>query len=293
MSGMSAAHLLAEEGCEVTVIEGRDRIGGRIQSDRSLSIPVDLGASWIHGPKGNPITELADEIGLKRIPTDDSYVMRGKGGRRINEMLAPDLNELEIMTSYGAGSDQMNIREVEARDEKYGDGYDGRDVKFKNGYDQIFKSLTGEYRVLLSEKVQKIAYGSAGVTITSSSDSHDYDAVIVTVPLGVLEKGSIAFNPPLPTQKQKAIQRMGMGLLDKLYLEFEDVFWDKKKTWIYTPENDLPHGTFNVWLNFAKYLDVPIIMAFNGASPALELSKRSDDDLLEMALKTLKEAYAS
>ena len=53
--------------------------------------------------------------------------------------------------------------------------------------------------------------------------------VIVTVPLGVLKKGSITFSPPLPAAKQAAIAALGMGLLDKVALVFriDDIFWDK------------------------------------------------------------------
>ena len=42
------------------------------------------------------------------------------------------------------------------------------------------------------------------------------EAVLVTVPLGVLKQGSIAFQPPLPPRKQDAIARMGFGILNKV-----------------------------------------------------------------------------
>lgn len=41
------------------------------------------------------------------------------------------------------------------------------------------------------------------------------EAALVTVPLGVLKKGSINFQPPLPSRKQEAIDRMGFGILNK------------------------------------------------------------------------------
>ena len=41
------------------------------------------------------------------------------------------------------------------------------------------------------------------------------DAVLVTVPLGVLKHGSIEFSPPLPQRKLEAIKRLGFGLLNK------------------------------------------------------------------------------
>ena len=72
ISGLAAAEqLVGEFGLhEVTVLESRDRVGGRIQTSRALGSPVDLGASWIHGITGNPITALAAKYGATTAPTD-------------------------------------------------------------------------------------------------------------------------------------------------------------------------------------------------------------------------------
>ena len=291
MSGLSAAHLLTNEGRDVTVFEGRDRIGGRIWTDRSLGAAVDLGATWIHGPIGNPITALADKAGLKRVKTDDTSIMRGKNGRRIWQLFGPRwMPAVVLETSMGVEMDKINQEEVEAAFNTYGLGYEGPDVKFPNGYDEVFSSLAGDYEVRLSSTVQRITYSNTGVSIEVQG-AYAFDAVIVTVPLGVLKQGSIAFDPPLSSAKKAAISRMGMGTLDKLYLLFEDVFWDEDVTTILTPKNELPRGQFNYWVNFKKYLDVPILLAFNAATQARELSDKSDEVLINRALRTLDIAY--
>lgn len=70
IAGLAAARDLTSRGFRVTVIEGRDRIGGRIWTDRSLGgIPLDLGASWIHGVKGNPVAQLARRFKITTVPT--------------------------------------------------------------------------------------------------------------------------------------------------------------------------------------------------------------------------------
>ena len=67
IAGLGAARQLLAAGHEVVVLEGRDRIGGRIwTSERWAGAPMDLGASWIHGIEDNPITALADQFGVKR-----------------------------------------------------------------------------------------------------------------------------------------------------------------------------------------------------------------------------------
>ncbi len=61
ISGLAAARELRGLGHPVTVLEARDRVGGRIWTDEH---GVDLGAHWIHGTDGNPITELVEELGI-------------------------------------------------------------------------------------------------------------------------------------------------------------------------------------------------------------------------------------
>ena len=55
---------MKSQGFQVTILEARDRIGGRIYTDKTLGFPVDLGASWIHGIQNNPIGKLAHDFNI-------------------------------------------------------------------------------------------------------------------------------------------------------------------------------------------------------------------------------------
>ena len=63
IAGLAAAKNLTNAGYNVTILEARNRLGGRLWTDRkTLSIPADLGAGWIHNANGNnPITALAKQ----------------------------------------------------------------------------------------------------------------------------------------------------------------------------------------------------------------------------------------
>ena len=64
VSGLTAARRLRLLGWDVVVLESRDRIGGRTHTIDLAGHPLDLGASWIHGPVGNPLMAYLDQAGL-------------------------------------------------------------------------------------------------------------------------------------------------------------------------------------------------------------------------------------
>lgn len=86
MSGLACARRLAAAGAETIVLEARDRIGGRIRTDRRWSgLPVDLGASWIHGVTGNPVAALAREAGARHVATSyEASIAYGPGGDAVD-----------------------------------------------------------------------------------------------------------------------------------------------------------------------------------------------------------------
>ena len=288
ISGLAAAKVLADAGKSVTVFEARDRIGGRVWTNHDLGASLDLGASWIHGVKGNPLTKIADNLKLERLPTSDSSVVRGQNGRKMGFFSTPSalLEEIEIQTAFGAHEDVLDPSVLGK-----GDGYRGHDVIFKDGYSAIFAGLKGGYGLELNRTLTRAQYSGDQVQLSFvEGEVHACDAVVITVPLGVLKRDAIAFNPPLPEATRDAIERIGMGVLDKLYLRFEEAFWDDK-SWILTLRDDLPLGQFTQWMNLEKYLGEPILCAFNGGAAALSLADKSDEQVLETALETLRAAY--
>lgn len=87
VAGLAAAATLRAAAVPVTVLEARNRIGGRVWTDRSLGgVPLDMGASWIQGTRGNPLTALADAQNIPRVATDaEDAVVYAPDGTRLSE----------------------------------------------------------------------------------------------------------------------------------------------------------------------------------------------------------------
>jgi monoamine oxidase len=81
-AGLGAAKEAKSQNCTVTVLEARNRLGGRINTETmGASLKVDMGASWIHGigpglgdnekykGKQNPIYTLALDSKIATVAT--------------------------------------------------------------------------------------------------------------------------------------------------------------------------------------------------------------------------------
>ncbi|KAI9737630.1 MAG: hypothetical protein M1818_005634 [Claussenomyces sp. TS43310] len=113
-----------------------------------------------------------------------------------------------------------------------------RNLYMKGGYDKIVdwtaRPLLQDLETIrLGELVKDIQWDvhDESVVVHSvnggQSNSYTADAVIVTVPLGVLRRNMITFDPPLPLAIQTGIKSFSYGALGKVFVEFSEVFWSK------------------------------------------------------------------
>ena len=223
---MMAAYQLSRSGKKVTVIEARDRIGGRIHTlnNSSFSSEVELGAEFIHG--NLPFTlQLLQEAGIKYYPAGGEMwqASNGKLSRRSWDMpgwgeLMTALDDLKedisiaafLENNFGASqyaqlrasvigfiagydtADPEKASTFALRTEWQQDDEDDQ-YRISGGYRQLIAYLEKQCRVngvefLLSTPVKHVDWTNSGVKVTvQSSDLYLGDTVVIAVPLGVLK----------------------------------------------------------------------------------------------------------
>ncbi|XP_067026364.1 uncharacterized protein [Acropora muricata] len=81
ISGIAAAKILSDNGInDFLILEGTDRIGGRMRKRTFHNTTIEMGANWIQGEKGNPIEELAERCGLEGKTENRDFVIRNESG---------------------------------------------------------------------------------------------------------------------------------------------------------------------------------------------------------------------
>ncbi len=327
IAGLAAAKTLKQANYEVTVIESQEKVGGRLRRDRSLGVPFDEGASWIHGPKHNPITNLAYNAGASNYLTDDeSLIIYDQNGKPYEDKYAekeyknyenalekvqssgsinksfqevfnslyPDkandplwLYMLSAYLEFDTGSDISELSSHQIDDDEV---FKGKDVIITNGYDTVANYLAKGLRIQLNEKATAIKYAS-GIRVETAMANYDADYVIVTVPLGVLKAGHINFDPVLPTHKQNAINQIKMSAVNKFLLVFNTCFWDKDIQYIgYTPS---VKGKFNYFVNVNKFLSGNALMTFAFGNYGKLTETLSDTEIIQEIMGHLKVIYGN
>ncbi len=97
-AGLTAARRLSEAGKSVVVLEARDRIGGRIWTERlSDGTPVDRGGAWL-APKHDRMFALANEVGVSTYKTwvKGAHLLIDHGRTRRYTGLIPKISPLAV-----------------------------------------------------------------------------------------------------------------------------------------------------------------------------------------------------
>jgi monoamine oxidase len=179
--------------------------------------------------------------------------------------------------------------EVSLLEHDKGLGFAGHDRVFPDGYAQVTERLAVGSEILLGHEVEQVDYSGARVDVLTNRGSFHASHVLVTVPLGVLQAGRVAFNPRLPKAKRDAMRRMRMGVFNKVFLKFDSVFWDPEDEligYIGSEDDDWPEI-----VNFHKIAGLPLLLAFSAGTAGEKNELRSDVELVACLMDCLRKMY--
>lgn len=333
LSGLAAARELQRNGADVLVLEARDRVGGRVcTSSKWRGMPLDMGASWIHGQRGNPLTRLADEIGAPRVATSyERSTVYSAGGVPLSVAHERELNRLSrsvsnlVRKAQNKDPDRSVWKTVQPLLLQYRDSpmsrfliqyilsseieqeyagaverlsthwFDddkalrGGDVLFPQGFASLTDHLANGLKVECSQVVTTLHWDGADARIHTDKSEFRANHVIITLPLGVLKAGSVRFEPGLPPGKKKAISKLGMGVLNKCYLRFNQVFWPKDVDWLGFVSSR--RGAWDTWVSLKRATKLPILLGFTAADRGRKMESWTDQRIVASAMETLRKMF--
>ena len=321
VAGLAAASRL--RNCEITLLEARDRFGGRILSTLDNNQLFELGAEFVHG-QSKSLLKVIDEAGLKTVPASELNRVAENGEFRevdvwekfgkliervdpkspdqsflafLNGQFLPEPDRgmmLAFATGFNAAhADRLSthslLRAEYAADQMGGD----KQSRIVQGYGALVEHLLSKVQenkvgLVTHTVVREIHWQSGSVEVDAirngEEETFSADALIVTLPLGVLKAGTVKFQPPL-IEKQEAMNGLEFGNVVKITLAFRDRWWNPPDFgFVHALEESIP-----TWWTDPRG---PILTGWAGGAKADQLIGHDREKLAELALDILARVFS-
>uniref|UniRef100_A0AAX7TPT7 CW-type domain-containing protein n=1 Tax=Astatotilapia calliptera TaxID=8154 RepID=A0AAX7TPT7_ASTCA len=174
--------------------------------------------------------------------------------------------------------------------------FSGDHTLLTKGYSVLLYKLAEGLDIHTKCPVQAIDYSGDVVKVTSSDGSQwTAQKVLVTVPLTLLQRNLIQFNPPLPERKLKAIHSLGAGIIEKISLQFPYRFWDKKiqgaDYFGHIPPGLEKRGMFSVFYDLDPQRKQAVLMSIISGDAVSSVRDMEDKEVVDECMRVLRELF--
>jgi monoamine oxidase/CRP-like cAMP-binding protein len=241
---------------------------------------------------------LADEMwdrleALRRQETEDmplsAALTRAMAGKTLTEEQQAAIDWHLAMLARddcATNTDSLSFLWWDEGYEVYGYG----DSVFTQGYSALVDAMAHGLDIRLNHVVKSIRYGNSQVSVETDQGTFTGDYALVTVPLGVLKAETIQFDPPLSQAKRDAIQRLGMGNLTKVVLQFDAPFWGRDQYafgYNCRPVDNYPSLIINFW----KSNGIPALGMLIGGRKGYEIETWPEAETRAWAMDILRDVF--
>lgn len=321
-AGLMAARELARAGRTVTILEARERCGGRIHPlpASEFGYAADGGAEFVHG-EANVTRALLREAGLSlqeiegtqwsfdgtALSREDRHDPHEAELQAVLGALKHDLTLAEFLRRHFAGEEYARLRHsiermVEGYDaadparastlalrEEWMDGGHRVHARINGGYGALIDFLAAECRrhgaaIRFGCVVSGIEEEGGAVTVRcAGGDVHGCDRVILTLPLPLLRDIAL---PAAARAKAAAADDIGFGNVIKILLRFARPWWRERKQDIADMTFLLSDETVPVW--WTRYPDQrPVLTGWFGGPRTAELQSLDPHGLIDAGIESL------
>ena len=317
-AGLSAARELSRQGISFVIIEAANRVGGRAYTESSSFMqPVDHGCSWITGSDRNFFKEFGMKEGFTLLDhsnaSADTFEKDGvrssplsierytSAERSIEKAIndagkaGKDIPASQVISHICNGGIYQNWEgalnfAVDMKDISTLDYYRARKSQpshiVKEGLGYLVSRLNRNFPIKLNTTVTEINHSGQKVEVITTAGVLKANYCICTVSIGVLQAEKIKFTPPLPVQKQEAINDLQMGLLIKIPLLFDGnrlgLGENNRVEYDLAPEDIGTGCYFLAWPTGHNYL-----MGFIGGKFGWDLYRDGEDAVVNYAIEKL------
>ncbi|KQS22875.1 FAD-dependent oxidoreductase [Frigoribacterium sp. Leaf186] len=257
---------------------------GTVDSLGDAADRLDRAASWASARAGSSDADVGTSVtdALAGSGADQVSTSPGPDGVSDADRLALVLDDL-LPARWGAAADDLSAAVL--GDDPSADLLPTGATLVTSGLSGFVAGLLDGLDVLRDSNVVRLQYGDQGVGLRfATGESLSVDRAVSTIPLGVLKSGVPEFSPELPSTHADAIEALGVGTREVLWLRFDEAFWSTQATVWAVLDDDAP---FRLFVNLMPATGAPVLLALTGGEAASAVADLDDDDAVAAAMQSL------